>query len=101
MHNAELAGRPSTGISFCNTNIIYKNFKRLIDSAPISNHIRELLNHIVDEPNNQAELIGELRCGIMKNIPKSIDLKFDNKTHVLKGGITTWQQEGLPLVKVK
>ena len=24
-----------------------------------------------------------------------------NKTHVLKGGITTWQQEGLPLVKVK
>ena len=67
------------------TNIIYKNFKRFIDSAPISNHIRQFLSHIVDEPNNQAELIEELRYGIMKNIPKSIDIKFDNKTHVLTG----------------
>ena len=67
------------------TNRIYKNFQRLINSAPISNHIRELLNHIVNEPNNQGELIGELRCGIMKNIPKSIDIKLDNKIHVLTG----------------
>ena len=82
--NADDGNISQEGFSY-NTNIIHKNFKRLIDSAPISNHIRELLNHIVDEPNNQAELIGELRCGIMKNIPESIDLKFDNKTHVLTG----------------
>ena len=40
----------------------------------------------MDEPKSQAELIAELRCGIMKNIPNSIDIKFDRKIHVLTGG---------------
>ena len=68
------------------TNVIKNNFQRLVNAAPISSHLRELLNHIVDEPKSQAELMAELRCGIMKNIPNSIDIKFDRKTHVLTGG---------------
>ena len=67
-------------------NVIKKNFQRLVNAAPISSHLRELLNHIVDEPRSQVELIAELRCGIMKNIPNSVDIKFDHKTHVLTGG---------------
>ena len=68
------------------TNVIKNNFQRLVNAAPISSHLRELLNHIVNEPESQAELMAELRCGIMKNIPNSIDIKFDRKTHVLTGG---------------
>ena len=67
-------------------NVIKKNFQRLVNAAPISSHLRELLNHIVGEPRSQAELIAELRCGIMKTIPNSVDIKFDHKTHVLTGG---------------
>ena len=67
-------------------NVIKKNFQRLVNAAPISSHLRELLNHIVGEPRSQAELIAELRCGIMKTIPNSVDIKFDRKTHVLTGG---------------
>lgn len=68
------------------TSVIKKNFQSIVNAAPISSHIRELLNHIVGEPRSQAELIAELRCGIMKNIPHSVDIKFDHKTHVLTGG---------------
>ena len=67
-------------------NLIKENFQRLVNAAPISSHLRELLNHIVGEPRSQAELIAELRCGIMKTIPNSVDIKFDRKTHVLTGG---------------
>ena len=67
-------------------NVIKQNFQRLVNAAPISSHLRELLNHIVGEPRSQAELIAELRCGIMKTIPNSVDIKFDRKTHVLTGG---------------
>ena len=67
------------------TSVIKNNFQRLVNAAPISAHLRELLNHIVDEPSSKAELIAELRCGIMKNIPNSVDIKFDRKTHVFDG----------------
>ena len=40
----------------------------------------------MDEPKSQTELMAELRCGIMKNIPTSIDIQFDRKIHVLTGG---------------
>ena len=66
--------------------IISKNFQRMMNAAPISAHIRELLKYIAGESNNQSELIAKLRRGIMKNIPKSIDIKFDNNIHVLTGG---------------
>ena len=65
---------------------ITNNFRRLIDSAPISAHIRKLLNQLVGEPKNQAELISELRCGIMQNLPKPIEIKCDHKIHILTGG---------------
>ena len=70
-------------------NVIKNNFQRLVNAVPISSHLRELLNHIVDEPKSQAELIAELRCGIMKNIPNSIDIKFDRKTHMF--GRRSWR----------
>ena len=67
-------------------NIIKNNFRLLVNSAPISAHIRKLLDQLVGEPKNQAELISELRSGIMKNLPKPIEIKCDHKIHILTGG---------------
>ena len=47
-----------------NTSIFKKNFQRLIDSAPISTHIRKLLNHAVESPKTQAELVSELESRV-------------------------------------
>ena len=69
-----------------NTSIFKKNFQRLIDSAPISTHIRKLLNHAVESPKTQAELVSELRSGILQNLPQPIEIEYDNKIHVLTGG---------------
>ena len=68
------------------SNTIKQNFQRLINSTPISSHIRKLLNHIICQPKSQAELLSELRCGIIQNLPQPIEIKYSSKIHVLTGG---------------
>ena len=63
---------------------IKKNFQRLINSAPISTHIRKLQPRC-GGAKTQAELVSELRREL-QNLPQPIEIEYDNKIHVLTGG---------------
>ena len=67
-------------------NDLKKQFCELMKTAPISKHIRELLDHVVDEPNSETELLSQLRSGMMKSLPNPTDIRLKSKIHVLTGG---------------
>ena len=67
-------------------NDLKKHFCDLMKTAPISTHIRELLDHVVDEPNSETELLSQLRSGMMESLPSPTDIRLKSKIHVLTGG---------------
>lgn len=101
----------------CNqlTNLVNKNSACLVDVRPKSEFelgaIAGSVNIPFDEIDNRSdELIKQkenpvvLICKMGRNAAlagEKLQKHGYKKTHVLQGGITTWQQEGLPLVKVK
>ena len=67
-------------------NVVKEHFRDLMLTTPTSAHIKQFLDNVVDEPNNQTELLSQLRSGMMENLPDPIDIALDNKIHVLTGG---------------
>ena len=67
-------------------NVVKEHFINLMKAAPISDHIRGLLCHVVNEPNNQAELLSQLKSGMMEYLPNPTDITLNTKIHVLTGG---------------
>lgn len=101
----------------CNqlTNLVNKNSACLVDVRPKSEFEMGAIAGSVNIPfdeleNRNDELLKEkdnpivLICKIGRNAALAGEKmrSFGYKeTHVLQGGISNWQQEGLPLVKIK
>ena len=101
----------------CNqlTNLVNKESACLVDVRPKSefdlgaiagsvNIPFEELDNRNDELLKQQENPLVLICKMGRNAAlagEKLQKHGYQKTHVLQGGISTWQQEGLPLVKVK
>jgi rhodanese-related sulfurtransferase len=101
----------------CNqlTNLVNKKSACLVDVRPKSefdlgaiagsvNIPFEELDNINDELLKQQESPLVLICKMGRNAAlagEKLQKHGYKNTHVLQGGISTWQQEGLPLVKVK
>ena len=101
----------------CNqlTNLVNKDSACLVDVRPKSefdlgaiagsvNIPFEELDNRNDELLKQQENPRVLICKMGRNAAlagEKLQKHGYKNTHVLQGGISTWQQEGLPLVKVK
>jgi rhodanese-related sulfurtransferase len=101
----------------CNqlTNLVNKESACLVDVRPKSefdlgaiagsvNIPFEELDNRNDELLKQQENPLVLICKMGRNAAlagEKLQKHGYQNTHVLQGGISTWQQEGLPLVKVK
>ena len=101
----------------CNqlTNLVNKKSACLVDVRPKSefdlgaiagsvNIPFEELDNRKDELLKQQESPLVLICKMGRNAAlagEKLQKHGYKNTHVLQGGISTWQQEGLPLVKVK
>ena len=101
----------------CNqlTNLVNKNSACLVDVRPKSEFEMGAIAGSVNIPfdeleNRNDELLKEkdnpivLICKIGRNAAlagEKMRSYGHKETHVLQGGISTWQQEGLPLVKIK
>ena len=97
------------------TNLVNKESACLVDVRPKSefdlgaiagsvNIPFEELDNRNDELLKQQENPLVLICKIGRNAAlagEKLQQHGYKNTHVLQGGITTWEQEGLPLVKVK
>ena len=97
------------------TNLVNKQSARLLDVRPKSEFETGAIAGSVNIPfeeleNRNEELLKDqdnpivLICKMGRNAALAGEKmqKYGFKeTHVLQGGISTWQQEGLPLVKVK
>ena len=101
----------------CNqlTNLVNKNSACLVDVRPKSEFEMGAIAGSVNIPfdeleNRNDELLKEkdnpivLICKMGRNAALAGEKMRSygyKETHVLQGGISTWQQEGLPLVKIK
>ena len=97
------------------TNLANKKSALLLDVRPKSEFETGAIAGSVNIPFNELENRNEellkaqdnpivLICKMGRNAALAGEKmqKFGYKeTHILQGGISTWQQEGLPLVKVK
>ena len=101
----------------CNklTNLVNKESACLVDVRPKSEFDAGAIAGSVNIPfeeleNRSDELLKEkenpivLICKMGRNAAlagEKMQAYGYKETHVLQGGISTWQQEGLPLVKIK
>jgi rhodanese-related sulfurtransferase len=101
----------------CNqlTNLVNKDSACLVDVRPKSEFDTGAIAGSVNIPfeeleNRNDELLKEkenpivLICNMGRNAAlagEKMQTYGYKETHVLQGGISTWQQEGLPLVKIK